>query len=120
MHWHCRPWSSDSSWQVREDRDRKPPDCRSFPAWRDLSPPFPVAALSLRRRVNKPILKIEDVAAGEIEWSAHKWRPDTASMNCPVTRTRSPETLHAAFQHVTDAELAGDLLGVDRFSLVGE
>src|SRR5665213_4150728 len=27
---------------------------------------------------------------------------------------------HATFQYVTDAELAGDLLGIDRFALVGE
>ena len=47
-------------------------------------------------------------------------RPVVASMSCPVMRTWFAGLAHAAFEHVAHAELAADLLHVNRPALVGE
>ena len=52
--------------------------------------------------------------------SAHRWATDAASMSCALTRTRFCSALHRALDHIADAKLPADLLGVDALAPVSE
>jgi len=56
----------------------------------------------------------------DAERSAQTWFPVAASTSCAVTRSRLPAFAHAAFEHITHAELASDQLHIDCAALVGK
>ncbi len=87
--------------------------------------PLDLRALELRRDVADDvggdlILQFEDVVECAFETFRPKMRPGRGVDQLPGDTHAVRRLAHAAFQHVTHAEFAADLLHVDGAALVGE
>src|SRR5262249_15026640 len=67
-----------------------------------------------------PVLQLENIFKRAIEAIGPQMRPGCRLDQLPGDADAAAGLAHRAFQHVSDAELASDLLHIDRLTLVTE